>query len=681
MRWAVLLLLLFGCPSTDEPAGPGPTPTPSPPGAEFAWWCPADAVDVEARVDALLAEMTLEEKILQMSGEDTVSDAGFWPTPGVERLGLPGFHMVDGPRGVSAEVGAATAFPVGMARGATWDLDLERRVGRAMGLETRALGGDVLLAPTVNILRHPRWGRAQETYGEDPLHVGLFGAAFIDGAQETVLASVKHFAANSIENSRFVVDVQIDERALHEVYLRAFEPAVRVAGVGTVMSAYNSVNGSFCSQNEPLLDDVLREQWGFPGVVESDWFLGTHETLPSLDAGLDIEMPFAVIYGEELRALGATVEDRIDRAVRRIVRTQLCFGLDDPVDVEPSVVESDEHKALAREVAERAAVLLKNDGLLPLEGAGTLAVLGPLAEAENIGDTGSSNVAPSHVVDVLKGLLAAPGGWTVLGPGADPGDVDVAVVVIGLTSADEGEFLASHGDRDRLGLSDEDEALILDVASAAPATVVVLEGGSAITVEPWLDAVGAVLHAWYPGDQGGHAVADLLLGRVAPAGRLPLSVPVDEDDLPSFDNGSDVVTYDLWHGHRHLLRTGTAARFPFGFGLSTTAFDWGAPSLDDRGDVVVVSVWVDNVGARAGRETVQIYAEPPAGSLERAPRELVGWGQVALEPGESATVDVDVPWDRLAVWSDGWTVPVGEYRLVAARHAEDPGEGATLTRQ
>ena len=636
---------------------------------------------IEARVDGLLAEMTLEEKILQMSGEDTVADGGLWPTPGVPRLGLPGFRMLDGPRGVSAGVGPATAFPVGVARGATWDLELETRVGRAMGREARAWGGDVLLAPTVNVLRHPRWGRAQESYGEDPLHVGLFGAAFVQGAQESVLASVKHFAANSIENSRFVVDVQVEERALQEVYLRAFAPAVREAGVATVMSAYNSVNGAFCAQNAPLLSEVLRDEWGFPGVVESDWFLGTHDTVPSLEAGLDIEMPFARIYGDELRALGSAAEERIDRAVRRIVRTQLCFGLDDPPTVDPSVLESAEHKALSREAAARAAVLLKNEGLLPLEGMGTLAVLGPLADLANIGDTGSSDVAPTHVVTVLEGLQDAPGSWTVLGPETEAASVDVAVVVVGLTSADEGEFLASHGDRDRLGLSPEDEALVLEIAAAAPSTLVILEGGGAITVEPWLDAVDAVLHLWYPGDQGGHAVADLVLGRVAPSGRLPVTVPVNESDLPAFDNSSDVVTYDLWHGHRHLLRTGTPARFPFGFGLSTTEFAWGPPSVEQQGDDVIVTVAIENVGDRAGRETVQVYAEPPLGELERPPRELVGWGQIALEPGEAGAVEVAVPLDRLQIWSDGWMLPPGEYRLVAAGHVEEMGEGASFVPQ
>ena len=677
-----LLLSLIGCPSVEAPPDPepSPSPTPPPPGAEFDAWCPADAVAVEAEVERILADLSFEEKILQMAGQGTGPVGGLWPTPPLERHGLPGFSMVDGPRGVSAATGPATAFPVGMARGATWDPSLERDVGRAIGLEARARGANVLLAPTVNVLRHPRWGRAQETYGEDPLHVGLMGAAFVQGAQEVLAASIKHFAANSIENTRFVVDVQVDDRALREVYLRAFEPAVRGAGVATVMSAYNSVNGAFCSENEPLLHGVLRREWGFGGVVESDWFLGTHDTAASLQAGLDIEMPFARIYGDELRALGAAGEVLIDRAVRRILRTQLCFLVDRIEDVDGSVIESDAHKDLARAVAERSAVLLKNEGLLPLEGGGTLAVLGPLADVDNIGDTGSSSVAPSDVVQVLEGLQEAPGDWTVLGPGTDPAAVDVAVVVVGLTSADEGEFLASHGDRSRLGLSPEDEALVAEIAAAAPATVVILQGGSAITVEPWIDGVQAMVHSFYPGDQGGHALADLLLGRVDFSGRLPFSVPRQEADLPPFDNESDVVTYDLWHGHRHLLRQGTPARYPFGFGLSTTDFAWGLLDLVLQDEAVLLSLDVSNTGLRPGRETVQVYVEPPLGALERAPRELMGWAQTdLLEPSGEQRVEVVVPLDRLRIWDGEWALPGGEYRFVAARHAEDPGDAASIT--
>ena len=651
----LLLLLLLGCPVVDE----APVEVPDSP---LAGWCQADPTFVEERVEQLLAGMDLSQKIGQLAGVEPTPVEGIYPTPGAGDL--PGLRMIDGPRGVSSFVGPATAFPVGSARGATWDPELERRVGRAMGAETAAYGANVLLAPTVNVLRHPRWGRGQETYGEDPLHVGLLGAAFIEGAQEHVIASVKHFAANSIENSRFSVDVLIDDRTLREVYLPAFSMAVD-AGVGSVMSAYNSVNGAFCSENAPLLRDVLKDEWGFLGFVESDWYLGTHDTEASLRAGLDLEMPFARIYGEAIWELlpDPELEAAIDDSVRRILRTQLCFGVRELAG-DPAVIESEEHLALAREVATRATVLLKNSGVLPLDrgAAGTLALLGPLADVANIGDTGSSAVAPSHVVTLAEALGGS--GWTITDQAVG---ADVAVVVVGLTSEDEGEYLASHGDRDTLRLHMDDELLISQTASEAP-TIVVLQGGSAITVEPWLDDASAVLHSWYPGSRGGEALADLLFGIANPSGRLPISIPVTEEDLPPFDNEAATVVYDRWHGHRHLLRAGVAARFPFGFGLSYTDFQWADVTLDG----LSLSLSVRNTGVQAGIETVQVYAEPPAGDWDRG-RELVGWVQVALEPGEEGEVRIDIPRSRLAHWDAGWVVPPGTWTLVAARHAEDPG--------
>ncbi len=652
----LLLLLLVGCPVTDE--APEDATPPSP----LSGWCKADAQGVQVRVEQLLESMSLQQKMDQMAGVQPTPVEGIWPTPPADNL--PGLRMVDGPRGVSSFAGPATAFPTGSARGATWDVELERRVGRAMGLEAAAYGANVLLAPTVNILRHPRWGRSQETYGEDPLHVGLLGAGFIEGAQEHVVASVKHFAANNIENTRFTVDVVMDDRALREVYLPAFKIAVD-AGVGSVMSAYNSVNGAFCSENAPLLRDILKDEWGFLGFVESDWLLGMHDTEASVRAGLDIEMPFAQVYGEELWKLlpDPEIEALIDDAVRRILRVQLCFELGE-LEPAPSVLESDEHLALAREVATRATVLLKNTGVLPLDrdAAGTLALLGPLADVANIGDTGSSAVAPSHVVTLAEALKDS--GWTITDQAAG---ADVAVVVVGLTSEDEGEGMISHGDRDTLRLHMEDELLISQAASEAP-TVVILQGGSAITVEPWLEDAAAILHAWYPGSRGGEALSDLLFGAANPSGRLPISIPVTEEDLPPFDNESETVHYDRWHGHRHLLRSGVAARFPFGFGLGYSDFAWS----DVESDGLSLRLTVRNTGEQAGIETVQVYAEPPPGDWDRG-RELVGWTQLSLGAGEEAQVQVDVPRSRLAHWDGGWVVPGGAWTLVAARHAEDAG--------
>ena len=409
---------------------------------------------MEALVSDLLAEMTLAEKLDQMHGIGLLPVDELWRTAENERLGIPGFGMVDGPRGVGVMAGTATVFPVGMARGATWDRELEESVGEAMGREVRAKGGSVLLAPTINILSHPRCGRAQETYGEDPLHLGQMGVAFIRGAQRHVVASAKHFALNNIENTRYWVNVSVDERTLREIYLPHFRMAVKEGHVGSVMSAYNRVNGYYCSGNFPLLGQILKGDWGFKGFVESDWVFGVWSSVESALAGLDIEMPAPIFYGNRLFAAvgaGAVPEETIDEAVRRILRVKYCFDLDtNPPERDPEEVATEEHAALALEVARKAIVLLKNDGALPLdrEDIASLAVVGKLADTPNHGDKGSSNVDPPYVVTPLEGIQNRAGGVRVdyvVGNPLSEDDravlmaADVAVVVVGLTAEWEGE--------------------------------------------------------------------------------------------------------------------------------------------------------------------------------------------------------------------------------------------------
>ena len=333
----------------------------------------------------------------------------------VPRLGVPGIRFSDGPRG--AVIGRSTAFPVPMARGATWDPDLEERVGEAIGAEIRAQGGNFFGGVCINLLRHPAWGRAQETYGEEPFLLALMGTALARGAQRHVMACVKHYAGNSMENARFQVDVEVDLRTLHEVYLPHFRAVVQ-AGVASVMSAYNSVNGQWCGQNRTLLTEILREEWGFEGFVMSDFIWGVRDPVGSLAAGLDIEMPFAQQRARTLAealAAGAASWDDVDRAGRRILRTQLSSRRRCPTRLPArDVVASAEHRALAREVAARSMVLLRNepvDGrpVLPLaaEQLSRLAVVGRLADVANTGDHGSSDVRAPSVVTPLAGLRAA----------------------------------------------------------------------------------------------------------------------------------------------------------------------------------------------------------------------------------------------------------------------------------
>jgi beta-glucosidase len=665
--------LVVGC-SSDSSAPPGAPPR----------------NEIEERVTRVLGQMTLEEKIEQMHGLQAVPIEGLYHTPDNTRLGIPGFRMVDGPRGVRA--GNATTFPVSMARGATWDPDLERRIGEAMGKETAAKGGNVLLAPCINLLRHPAWGRAQETYGEDSHLIGEMGAAFVEGAQRWVLASAKHFAVNSIEDTRFTVNVTLGARTLREVYLPHFEKVVRDARVASVMSAYNKVNGAYCAENAPLLHDILKGEWGFDGFVESDWVLGTRSTAASALAGLDIEMPNAVFYGQPLLDAvnaGEVPVSAIDDSVRRILRKKFEFKLDAPTVPPADVVEIEEHIALAREAALKSIVLLKNDGgALPLDRESIgLSVIGRLADTVNLGDRGSSNSTPSRAVTPLAGLVgySGPLGFAYFpGPELTPDDAltvsnsRAAIVVVGLTGDDEGEGFIAAGDRESLDLRPEDVALIDRVAALNPRTIVVVEGGSAITMQPWIEQVEAVLFAWYPGMDGGNALAEIVFGIENPSAKLPISFPRSADQLPPFVNDGDEVTYDYFHGYFFLDRNGHEPQFPFGFGLSYTTFGYGtlaveAPRVKSDG-TVRAKVDVTNTGSRAGTEIVQLYVGAPASIVERPLRKLASFARVSLEPGQTQSVTLEFPAEDLAHWDEAqnaWEIEPISYTLAAGSSSRD----------
>ena len=624
--------------------------------------CGERLAEVEARIDGLLGRMTLDQKVAELHGSARVGDT--YVAGGDDALGIPPFRMVDGARGVHQD--QATAFPVGIARGATWDPELERRVGEAIGAEARAKGANVLLAPTLNVVRHPRWGRAQETYGEDPLGIGVMGAAFVRGAQEHVIATAKHFALNSIEDTRFTVDVTADERALREIYLPHFKRAVD-AGVGAIMTGYNKANGAYCSENTHLLRDVLRGDWGYQGFVMSDWLLGTRSTGPALEAGLDVEMPSGKFFGPLTEAVrgGDVPVELVDRAVRRVLRAKLCFRLDQAVRTDPSVVASRAHTDLALEVAQKSIVLLKNENkTLPLDRAAlpSLVVLGRLADEKNIGDKGSSSVTPPYVVSALAGLRDRAPGVTVTHIASDPLSAadreavlaaTAVVVVAGLGEKDEGEGLIAAGDRVSLALPGTQDALIEAVAGLNPRTVVVLEGSGPVLVDRWVGAVPAILAAWYPGMEGGHAIADVLLGDVNPSGKLPMTFPRREADLPPFDNVSRGVRYDLFHGYRHLDRTGTAAQFPFGHGQSYTTFAYSAVEIVPGASRLEIGVDVRNSGSRPGDEIVQVYASYEGSAIERPVHELKGFARVALAVGETKRVKVPIEIDDLAFHDPG----------------------------
>jgi beta-glucosidase len=628
-----------------------------------------DHEKVTRETDAVMAKMSLAQKMNEIRGSQPKPIDGLFYAGGDESLGLAPWKMVDGPRG--ARAGTATAFPVAIARAASFDAELERRVGLAIGLEVAAKGGNVLLAPTINLLRHPGWGRAQETYSEDPHHTGVMGLAFVCGAQNHVLTSPKHFALNNLENTRFELSAEIDARSLNEVYLPHFKRCVVEGGAASVMSAYNKVNGVFCGEQPLLLDEILREDWGFRGFVESDWFLGTRSTAPSLNAGMDIEMPAGFRYAdeklEEALAAGELTEETIHRSARRSIYQKIAWQLT-PDSVagkprpDPSVVECEEHVALAREAAEKSIVLLKNEAeVLPLAAGPDLsiAVVGDLADFENLGDRGSSMVQPSFVSKPLQAIESAAEGATVeyFDSHVDLArlaEFDVAIVVAGLTYEDEGEFIptaqaevedssfAKGGDRARLELPLPQLDVIERAAAAAKRVVVVLQGGSAIVVRDWVDRVDGLLMAWYGGQEGGIALARVLFGEVSPSGHLPVSIPRDMGQLMPWDVTSLVVEHDLLPGYRWLDHYRQDVEFPFGFGLGYTTFEIENLRTTRGSDSFLCHLDIRNTGSRSGAAVVQLYVRCRDSRVFRVEKELKGFGRVELEVGAALSLEIEV---------------------------------------
>lgn len=645
----------------------------------------------------LVESMPLRSKIRQMSGDMgllgllvTLVRYNYFPFPSGRdrRLGIPPFRFTDGPRGIALD--RSTCFPVSIARGASWDPELEERIGEAMGIEARARGADMVGAVCINLLRHPGWGRAQETYGEDPFLLGEMGAALVRGLQKHVMACVKHYACNSIEKSRFHVDVRVDERTLREVYLPHFHRCVR-EGAAAVMSAYNRVNGEYCSHNTLLLRRILKGEWGFKGMVISDFFLGTRNAVKAARGGLDVEMPFRRHFGRKLlRAVrrGEVPEKLIDEAVIRILRQKARFQRpEDPSLYHPGKTACRGHRGLALEAARKSIVLLSNrEGVLPLrkEDIRRLAVLGPLADKPNLGDYGSSRVRPPYAVTPLQGIRekATPATEILHVHGVDPAEArkaarraDAVVIVVGLTARQEGEYIppaGPGGDREDLRLRRGDEELILAAAEENERCIVVLEGGSAIVTEAWRERVPALLMAWYPGMEGGRALAEILFGEVNPGGKLPVTFPGNQDHLPPFDPRARRVEYGYFHGYRLLDKEGREAAFPFGFGLSYTTFRYSDLHLDAKnlspGRVLTVNFRVTNTGGREGDEVAQLYISCPGREAERPPKELKGFRRLHLKAGESREVSFSLSPEDLAFFHPErgeWALEEGEYRVMA----------------
>jgi beta-glucosidase len=664
----------------------------------------------------LLSELTLAEKASLCLGSD------FWHTAPVPRLGIPAITLSDGPHGLRRQpergdhVGIsgslpATCFPTASALGSSFDPDLVRRIGEAIGDEARAQDVQVVLGPGINIKRSPLCGRNFEYFSEDPHVSGVLGAALVEGLQSRgVGASVKHFAANNQETDRLRVSADVDERTLREIYLPAFERVVTECRPWTVMCSYNKINGTYASEHRWLLTTVLREEWGFDGLVVSDWG-AVHDRVAALAAGLDLEMPpnlgvsdAAIVAAVEA---GELDEDLLDRAVTRVLG--LVGRVEEP-DADSLGFDADAHHALARAAAAECAVLLKNDdALLPLQprAGDTIAVIGEFARTPRFQGAGSSQVNPTRVEVVLDGLRAAvPDGVEVpfaagFGIGSTDSDEElaaeavalaarasVAIVFLGLPSAAESEGY----DRVDLDLPANQVALLSRLAEVNPRLVVVLANGSAVRVSDWEKHAAAMLECWLSGQAAGGAIADVLLGIANPCGRLTETLPLRLEDTPShlnFPGEAGSVRYGegIFVGYRGYDALDRDVSYPFGHGLSYTTFDYTDLRTTVSGEVesesltVEVSCRIANTGSRRGKEVAQLYVGDPVASVARPPRELKGFAKVDLAPGETQPVTFRLTARDLSYWSttaSAWVLEPGQFTLAIGRSSRDLRATATI---
>jgi beta-glucosidase len=673
-------------------------------------------VKTHSTASSLLAELTLEEKASLCLGSD------FWHTAPVERLGIPAIMVSDGPHGLRKQpeeadhVGIsgsvpATCFPTACALGSSWNPQLVRRVGEALGREARAQDVAVVLGPGINIKRSPLCGRNFEYFSEDPALSGVLGAAMIEGVQsQGVGASLKHYAANNQETDRLRVSADVDERTLREIYLAGFERAVTQARPWTVMCAYNKVNGVYASQHAWLLTTVLRDEWGFDGLVVSDWG-AVHDRVAALAAGLDLEMPpnrgvsdAAIITAVRT---GRLEEEVLNAAVARVLRlVDRATANPGP----PAEVDADAHHALARAAATECAVLLKNeDRLLPLRPAAgdTIAVIGEFARTPRYQGAGSSQVNPTRVDVALDELRsAAPDQVEIVyaaGYGLDGTDHDeelateavalagraeVVVAFLGLPATDESEGF----DRSHMDLPANQTALLSRLGDANPNLAVVLANGSVVRLADWEQHAKAVLECWLSGQAAGGAAADLLLGAANPSGRLAETLPLRLEDTPSYLNfpgEAGHVRYGegIFVGYRGYDALDRQVSYPFGHGLSYTSFGYAdlTTNLTGRpqdGDLVVnVSCRVTNTGDRRGKEVVQLYVRDPEASVARPVRELKAFAKVDLAPGETAVVEFTLAARDLSYWStslNDWVLEGGEFELAVGASSRDLRLSTTL---
>jgi beta-glucosidase len=661
------------------------------------------------QVNALIKQLTLEEKAALCTG------ASAWTTVPVERLGVPQMTVTDGPHGVrrATDMGAlitqslpATCFPTASCLAATWNVDLLHALGQALAEECVALKVDVLLGPGANMKRTPLGGRNFEYFSEDPFLAGQMAASFINGVQRKgVGTSLKHFAVNNQEFQRFTISAEVDERTLREIYLPAFETAVKKAQPWTVMCAYNKLNGTYCSEHHALLVDILKTEWGFEGLVVSDWG-AVHDRVASLKGGLDLEMPGpkdsrvkAVVQAVQAGVLDEVV---LDESVRRILGI-VFKAAETPKGGGFDVAA---HHALARRIAAEGMVLLKNNGLLPLRNPQHVAVIGHAAKEAHFQGGGSSHINPTRVDVPFVELQKLAGDAELTYADGYPADsslqpalidqavtvaqaADVALLYIALPGFKESEGY----DRSDLDLTPQQVALIKAVASVQPNTVVILNNGAPVVMGEWIDSAAAVLEAWMMGQAGGGAIADVLYGKVNPSGKLTETFPLRLADTPAqinFPGGNGEVRYGegLFIGYRYYDAKEAPVQFPFGYGGSYTTFAYSLPKVSATTfkdvDGLTVSVAVTNTGKMAGKEVVQVYVHDHQSKLVRPPKELKGFAKVELAPGETKTVTIPLDFRAFAYYHPAykqWITEDGAYDVLIGASAADIRCTETVTLQ
>ena len=676
---------------------------------------------VDKRVEDLLGRMTVEEKISQVHADSKFT------TPAIPRLGVPVRWLTDGPQGVREDVGPynwrsaghtddfATYMPSLCALASTWNLDLATAYGNVLGRESRKRGKDIILGPIADIVRTPLCGRVYEYFGEDPFLNARMTVNYIQGVQTNdVAACVKHFAGNNQENGRGIINMDMDERTLREIYLPPFEAAVKEAGVWTVMGAYTKFRGEHCAYSDYLINKILKGEWGFPGLVMSDWS-GTYSTREAVLGGLDLEMGTLITGTERERPYedyylarpflegirsGEYPVSLLDDKVRRSLRVMFATHVFDTR--KPGSLNTPANQATAQRIAEESMVLLKNEGAtLPLDASQikSLAVIGENAVRHHATGLFGAGVKTMHEITPLEGIVQRVGtnmnitysvGYSQRGGSSmieravtAAKQADVAIVIAGLNHS---RYLDDEGwDRTNLSLPYGQDELIQQVVKANPRTIVVLIAGPAIEMDPWLAQVPAVLQAWYPGMEGGHALARVLFGDVNPSGKLTCTYPKQLMDSPAHaldtypgTNGTLFYKEGLLVGYRWFEAKNIEPEFPFGFGLSYTTFEYSNLKLvagqDTNGPVVTAECDIANTGQRAGAEVAELYIHQDNPSLPRPLKELKGFTKVFLKPGEKEMVSIPLDRRAFAFYDParkGWVAEAGDFKIQIGASSRD----------